>query len=70
VSETAVFITERAAETGCSRIITAMRLTGAEVSIRKLYRRGELRGYTATITHGVMKMLVTEGILDDARQVA
>lgn len=68
--ETAVFITERAAETGCSRIIAAMRLNGAEVSIRKMYRRDELRGYTATIKHGVIKMLVTEGILDNARQTA
>ena len=68
--ETAIFITERAAETGCSRIIKALRMQGAEVRISKKYTRGEIRGYTAKITHGVIKMTVTEGLLDNARQVA
>lgn len=70
MSEIAIFITERAAETGCSRIICALRLADAEVRIRKKYTRGEIRGYTAKITHGAIKMTVTEGLLDNARQIA
>lgn len=70
MTETAVFITERAAETICGKVIKQMRMQGATVAVRKHIRRGELKGYTATITHGVEKHIVTEGMTDNVHQAA